>query len=69
MLRWESLSASRQAAISTPVLVLVFFGLNLGPFNQPLWRSILYGIMEGGVFTGMLLWVTAGERRKRPGGR
>ncbi|MDQ6636174.1 MAG: hypothetical protein M3Y62_00095 [Candidatus Dormibacteraeota bacterium] len=63
--RWEALSTPVQVAISFPPLVILLFAANLGPFNQPLWRSILYGILEGGVLTGLLLAATASERAKR----
>jgi hypothetical protein len=39
--------------------------INLGPFNQPLGRSILYAIFEGGVLSGLLAVATAAERGKR----
>ena len=56
-------------AVQTPVafvpFAVVLFLLNLGVFNQPLWRSILYGLIEGGVLTAMLLAATASERSKR----
>ncbi|MDQ6900654.1 MAG: hypothetical protein M3072_14310 [Candidatus Dormibacteraeota bacterium] len=63
--RWEALSTAVQVAISFPLLTLLLFAANLGPFNQPVWRSILYGIFEGGVLTGLLLAATASERAKR----
>ena len=63
--RWEALTTATQAAIASPPLTLLLFVVNLGPFNQPLWRSVLYGILEGGVLTGLLLAATAGERAKR----
>ncbi|MDQ6771846.1 MAG: hypothetical protein M3024_02465 [Candidatus Dormibacteraeota bacterium] len=64
---WEGLSTGVQAAIAFPALFVLFGVLNLGLFNQPLWRSILYGVIEGGVFGGLLLWATATERGKRQG--
>ena len=48
-----------------PPLVVLLLLVNLGPFNQPLWRSILYGIFEGGVLTGLLLAITRSEKDKR----
>lgn len=65
LLLWEDLGPLRQGAIAFPLLGAVFFCLNLFLFNQPLWRSLLYGLIEGGLFTAVLLWVTAGERQKR----
>jgi len=62
---WEGLTAPRQAAAAGPPLVILLFLVNLGPFNQPLWRSILYGIFEGGILTGVLLAVTQSEKSKR----
>jgi hypothetical protein len=65
---WEGLTPLKEAGIAGPPLVILLFLVNLGPFNQPLWRSILYGIFEGGVLTGVLLAVTQSEKRKRQGG-
>jgi hypothetical protein len=65
---WEGLTPLKQGAMAGPLLVILLFLANLGPFNQPLWRSILYGIFEGGVLTGLLLVVTHGEKKKREGG-
>lgn len=65
--RWESLSRRAQALIAVPSMVLLTFLLNLGPFNQPLWRSVLYGLFEGGLLGGLVLVVTAQEMGKRRG--
>ena len=56
-----------QLAISFPVFALFTFLLNIGPFLQPVGRSILYGLFEGGVLTGLLAVATRTEtdRRKR----
>ncbi|HYW27088.1 MAG TPA: hypothetical protein VE953_23160 [Terriglobales bacterium] len=66
--RWESLRPAVQAAIVFPPLAVVLFLLNLGGFNQPLLRSILYGLIEAVPFTALILIATANERRKRTGG-
>jgi hypothetical protein len=66
--RWESLRPAVQAAIVFPPLAIVLFLLNLGGFNQPLWRSILYGLIEAAPVTALVLVATANERRKRSGG-
>ena len=65
--RWESLSTGVQAAIVFPLLAVVFFLLNLLGFNQPVWRSVLYGLIESAPFTALVLVATANERRKRTG--
>ena len=65
---WESLSPRTQALVAIPSLAVLLFLVNLGPFNQPLWRSIVYGIFEGGVLGGLLLVVTAQEKAKRVSG-
>jgi hypothetical protein len=65
---WEGLTLPKQGAIAGPTLVVFLFLVNLGPFNQPLWRSILYGVFEGGVLTGLLLAITQSEKTKRGGG-
>ena len=62
---WEGLVTVRQLAIALPALSLLLLVVNLGPFNQPLLRSILYGLFEGGVLTGLLLVATATEKSKR----
>jgi hypothetical protein len=41
------------------------FLLNIGPFNQPLARSILYGLFEGAVLSGLLAVATRSERGRR----
>ena len=63
--RWEALSPFVQGALALPPLSVLLFLVNLGPFNQPLWRSILYGIFEGAVVTALLLVATASEKSKR----
>jgi hypothetical protein len=69
VLWWESLETWRQLAISFPVLAVLTFLLNIGPFYQPLGRSIFYGLFEGGVLAGLLAVATRAERdRRRPGG-
>jgi hypothetical protein len=42
--------------------------MNYGPFAQPLGSSIIYGIIEGGLFTVFLLLATAAEKSRREGG-
>jgi len=66
--RWESLKPGVQAAIVFPPLAVLLFLLNLGGFNQPLLRSILYGLIEAAPVTALILVATANERRKRSGG-
>ncbi len=63
--RWEALSTPVQAAIVFPVLAVVLFLLNLGGFDQPLLRSIVYGLIEAAPFTALVLMATTNERRKR----
>lgn len=62
---WEKLETWKQLAISFPPLAIFMLLVNVGPFNQPLWRSILYGIFEGGVLSGLLAVATRAERGKR----
>ena len=66
--RWEGLATWKQAAIGFVFFAIFLFLLNLGPFAQPLARSIVYGIIEGAVFTGLLLVATQNERSRREGG-
>jgi hypothetical protein len=62
---WEALDTWKQLAISFPVLAIFTFLVNIGPFNQPVPRSILYGLFEGAVLSGLLAVVTRNERLKR----
>ena len=66
--RWEGLQTWQQAVLAFPPLMVFLFLLNLGPFAQPLGSSLIYGVIEGGFFTGLLLAATANERKKRRGG-
>jgi hypothetical protein len=69
ILWWEALETWRQLLISFPVFALFTLVINLGPFNQPLLRSIFYGLFEGAVLSGMLAVATATERGRRQGDR
>jgi hypothetical protein len=62
---WESLDTWKQLAVSFPVFAVFTFLLNVGPFYQPLDRSIFYGVFEGGVLTGLLAIATRTERDRR----
>lgn len=63
--RWESLRTPVQAAIVFPVLAAVLFLLNVAGFNQPVPRSIVYGLIEALPFTAIILIATYNERKKR----
>jgi hypothetical protein len=65
VLWWEALETWRQLAISFPILAVLMFLINIGPFSQPLLRSIFYGLFEGAVLSGLLAVATATERAKR----
>ena len=69
ILWWEALETWRQLLISFPVFALLTLVINLGAFNQPLLRSIFYGLFEGAVLSGMLAVATATERGRRQGDR
>jgi hypothetical protein len=69
ILWWEALETWRQLLISFPVFAALTFFINIGPFNQPLLRSIFYGLFEGAVLSGMLAVATATERGRRQGDR
>ena len=62
---WEGISTVTQLVISFPVFALLMFVINAGPFNQPVVRSILYGLFEGGLLAGLLAIATATERGRR----
>lgn len=66
--RWEALSPGVQAAMVFPVAAVLLFAINLGPFHQPWWRSILYGLIEGLPITALVVVATVNERNKRRGG-
>jgi hypothetical protein len=65
VLWWEGLDTWKQLAISFPVFAVLTFLLNLGPFNQPILRSVFYGLFEGGVLAGLLAVATRTERGRR----
>jgi hypothetical protein len=65
VLWWESLETWRQLAISFPIFAVLTLLINIGPFSQPLLRSIFYGLFEGALLTGMLAVATATERGRR----
>ena len=65
MLWWEGLETWIQLALSFPVFAVLTFLLNVGPFNQPILRSVFYGVFEGGVLAGLLAVATRTERGRR----
>jgi hypothetical protein len=65
VLRWEGLETWKQLALSFPVFAILTFLLNLGPFNQPILRSVFYGLFEGAVLAGLLAVATRTERGRR----
>jgi hypothetical protein len=65
VLWWERLETWKQLAISFPVFAVLTLLINIGPFNQPLLRSIFYGLFEGAVLSGLLAVATATERGRR----
>ena len=65
VLWWEGLETWVQLSISFPVFAVLTFLINIGPFNQPILRSVLYGLFEGAVLSGLLAVATASERNKR----
>jgi hypothetical protein len=65
VLWWESLETWHQLVISFPILAALMLVINIGPFNQPLGRSIFYGLFEGAVLSGLLAVATATERGRR----
>lgn len=65
VLWWEALETWVQLAVSFPAFAVLTFLMNIGPFSQPVGRSVLYGLFEGGVLSGLLAVATATERGKR----
>ena len=62
---WEALDVWPQLALSFPVFAVLTFLLNIGAFDQPLLRSIFYGLFEGGVLSALLAVATRTERDRR----
>jgi hypothetical protein len=62
---WEGLETWVQLVISFPIFAVLTFVINLGPFNQPMFRSVLYGLFEGAVLSALMAVATASERGKR----
>ena len=65
VLWWEALEAWKQLALSFPVFAILTFVINLGPFNQPILRSVFYGLFEGAVLSGLMAVATRTERDRR----
>jgi hypothetical protein len=65
LLWWESLETWRQLAISFPIYAVLMLLINIGPFSQPLLRSIFYGLFEGALLSGLTAVATATERGRR----
>ena len=62
---WEQLETWRQLALSFPVFAILTLLMNVGPFSQPLLRSIFYGLFEGAVLSGLMAVATRTERDRR----
>ena len=62
---WEGLETWVQLAISFPISAVLTFLINIGPFGQPVPRSILYGLFEGAVLSGLMAVATRTERGRR----
>ena len=60
---WETLETWQPLAFSFPVFAVLTFLINVGPFNQPILRSIFYGLFEGAVLSSLLALATRTERR------
>ena len=69
VLWWESLETWQQLALSFPVFAVLTFLLNIGPFYQPVGRSVFYGLFEGGVLAGLLAVAARTETERRRKGR
>jgi hypothetical protein len=65
VLWWEALETWVQLAISFPIFAVLTFLINVGPFSQPLLRSVFYGLFEGAVLSGLMAVATATERSRR----
>jgi len=65
VLWWEALDTWKQLALSFPMFSILTFLINIGPFDQPIPRSIFYGLFEGGILSGLLAVATRTERDRR----
>ena len=65
VLWWETLETWQQLAISFPVFAVIAFLINIGPFSQPIVRSVFYGLFEGGILSGLMIVATRTERGRR----
>jgi hypothetical protein len=65
VLWWETLETWVQLAVSFPIFAVLTFLMNVGPFTQPLGRSLFYGVFEGGVLSGLTAVATRTERGRR----
>jgi hypothetical protein len=57
-----------QVGAAFAVFAVVFLVINLAVFNQPLVRSIIYGLIEALPMTALVVAATSNERRKRGSG-
>lgn len=62
---WEELETWQQLVLSFPVFAILMLLINVGPFSQPLIRSIFYGLFEGAVLSGLMAVATHTERGRR----
>ncbi|MBO0702009.1 MAG: hypothetical protein J2P38_03700 [Candidatus Dormibacteraeota bacterium] len=62
---WEERSTRTQVWISATVLCVFFFVLNWIPFQQPLFRAVPYGVIEGLPFAAIAVWATHAEHQSR----
>jgi hypothetical protein len=62
---WEGLDTWKQLALSIPVFAILTFLANLGLFNQPILRSVFYGLFEGALLGGLMAVATRTERGRR----
>ena len=62
---WEQLETWLQLVLSFPVFAILMLLINVGPFSQPIIRSIFYGLFEGAVLSGLMVVATHSERGRR----
>ena len=65
VLWWEGLDTWKQLGLSFPVFAVLTFLINIGPFNQPILRSVFYGVFEGAVLSGLMAVATRTEHGRR----
>jgi hypothetical protein len=63
--RWEGLDMGLQFLIAWPTLTVIISIIHLAALNQPLWRSLLYGVFWALPASFLVAMASQNEARKR----